>query len=156
MQFPVAQFTDVEDKLIANLTIKQFGILFGAGIIVFLGYTATKSVLVVIFLAFLFGVPALVVAFAKINGRPLYSTFPIVVKFYTKPKIFIFRKEATADSRLKKVKPLEAPVVVVKQSSEEKRNRLKELQYQLEQSVASKEALLNSEKSEPKKQLFRR
>ena len=35
MQFPVPQFTDVEDRIIGPLTIKQFGIVFGAGVVIF-------------------------------------------------------------------------------------------------------------------------
>ena len=39
MQFPVPQFTDVEDKIIGPLTVKQFGILFGVGVVALLATT---------------------------------------------------------------------------------------------------------------------
>lgn len=94
MQFPVPQFTDVEDRIIGPLTIKQFGIIFGAGIIIFLGYSATKSILVLIFLSVLFGVPAISLAFAKINGRPLYNTIGFFFRFLSSDKMLIFHKEA--------------------------------------------------------------
>ncbi len=68
MQFPVPQFTDVEDKIIGPLTIKQFGFVFAAGIVVVLVFTSTKSVLAAIVAFLLVGVPALGIAFAKING----------------------------------------------------------------------------------------
>ena len=97
MQFPVPQFTDVEDRIIGPLTIKQFGIVFGAGAMVFLGYSATKSLLVLIFLGLLFGVPALALAFAKINGRPLYNTIGFFFKFFTSEKLLIFHKQGNGE-----------------------------------------------------------
>ena len=94
MQYPVPQFTDVEDKIIGSLTVKQFGILFLAGVIIFAAYSVTKSILVGAFFFILFGIPALGIAFARINGRPLYATLPYIIKFIQSPKILIFHKEA--------------------------------------------------------------
>lgn len=94
MQFPVPQFTEVEDKIIGSLTIKQFGIIFAAGIVVFLGFSATKSILVLVFLVLLFGLPALGLAFAPFNGRPIYNSIPKLIKFVGSPKYLIFHKEA--------------------------------------------------------------
>ena len=101
MQYPVPQFTDVEDKIIGSLTIKQFGIMFGAGVIIFLSYSATKSVLVLVFFFLLVGIPALGLAFANINGRPLYNTIGLFIRFLSSPKILIFHKEVNSLSNLK-------------------------------------------------------
>lgn len=98
MQFPVPQFTDVEDRIIGPLTVKQFMILFGAGIIIFLGYSASKSLLVTIFFFVLFGMPALGLAFGKLNGRPIYSTFGFFLRYLSSPKVMVFHREA-AQSR---------------------------------------------------------
>lgn len=96
MQFPVPQFTDVEDKIIGPLTIKQFGIMFGAGVLVFLGFSATgKNIAFGIFLLIFVGFPALGLAFVKINGRPLYNSFGYILKFLTSPKVLIFHKETS-------------------------------------------------------------
>lgn len=94
MQFPVPQFTDVEDKIFGPLSIKQFGIVFGAGVIVFMGYSATKSLIVTIIFFILFGLPALALAFVKPNGRPAYNSIGSLINFYTSPKQLIFHKEA--------------------------------------------------------------
>ncbi len=147
MQFPVPQFTDVEDKIIAGLTLKQFGILFGVGVIIFLGYSSTKSILVMIFLGVLFGVPALVVAFGKINGRPLYATFPILINYFTRPKFFIFKKQASTGGVVKVVKKMAVEPEKPKETSDSKRLRLAELQFKLDQSVSGKEGLLLNENS---------
>jgi hypothetical protein len=93
MQFPVPQFTDVEDKIIGPLTIKQFGIVFGMGMILFLGYSATKSVIVLIFLFMILGIPALALAFGKVNGRPIYNSIGYFVAFFLSPKVMVFHKQ---------------------------------------------------------------
>lgn len=95
MQFPVPQFTDVEDKIIGPLTLKQFLIIFVTGIILFLGFSATKSILVLVFLFVLFGLPGLFLAFGKINGRPVYNAFGFVIKFIQSPKVLVFHKETS-------------------------------------------------------------
>ena len=107
MQYPVPQFTDVEDKIIGSLTIKQFGIMFGAGVIIFLSYSATKSVLVLVFFFLLVGIPALGLAFANINGRPLYNTIGLFIRFLSSPKILIFHKEVNSISNLKGLRDLQ-------------------------------------------------
>jgi len=116
MQFPVPQFTDVEDKIIGPLTVKQFGIVFAAGVIIFLGYSATKSLLVLVFLLVLLGIPALGVAFAKVNGRPIYNSLGHFLKFLSSPKVLIFHKEAhglRSASQLKDAQISESPVEAV-------------------------------------------
>jgi hypothetical protein len=107
MQFPVPQFTEVEDKIIGSLTIKQFGIIFAAGILIFLGYSASKSILVLVFLFVLFGIPALGLAFANINGRPLYNTIGFFIKFILSPKLMVFHKETNNLKSLKNLRDAE-------------------------------------------------
>lgn len=94
MQFPVPQFTEVEDKIIGPLTLKQFGVIFAAGTVIFLAYSISKSVPILIFFCVLFGLPALGIAFGKINGRPIYNSFGFAVNFILSPKIYVFHKEA--------------------------------------------------------------
>jgi hypothetical protein len=102
LQYPVPQFTEVEDKIIGPLTIRQFGILFGAGMFIFLLFSATKSIIVLIVLSLFIGLPAVFLAFAKPNGRPLYRSIGSFVKFFTSPKLLIFHKESeTLSSRSK-------------------------------------------------------
>jgi len=102
MQFPVPQFTDVEDKIIGPLTIKQFGILFGAGILVFLAFSLTKSIIVLVFFGLLIGLPALGLAFAKLNGRPMYNMFGFFYRFLVSPKLLVFHKEGPRNFDFKK------------------------------------------------------
>lgn len=143
MQYPVPQFTEVEDKLIGSLTLKQFGIVFGAGVIVFLAYSATKSLIVLVFFAIIVGIPALGVAFAKINGRPLYKMLPFVIKFFTAPREMVFHKDAANlqdNSQIKNVEtaapqPVELP-------KEQAKTKLQEINRLLEQQEREEEELV--------------
>lgn len=146
MQYPVPQFTDVEDKIIGPLTIKQFGIMFGAGVLIFLAYSATKSVLVLVFFFLLFGVPALGLAFANINGRPLYNTIGVFIKFISSPKVLIFHKEVNSISNLKGLREAET----VNKKTEEKvqapqdpRANLKKVQQLLRETSEREHQVIN-------------
>jgi PrgI family protein len=140
MQFPVPQFTEVEDKIIGPLTIKQFGIIFAAGIVVFLGFSATKSILVAVFLFVLFGLPALGLAFVQINGRPIYSSIGNFVKFFTSPKVLIFHKEANVASTAKMSDAkISSPAKIQDKASQDPQAHLKEVQ-ELLRKTASEES----------------
>ncbi len=137
MQYPVPQFTDVEDKIIGMLTIRQFGIIFGAGVVVFLVFMATKSVAALIIAVVIVGIPALGIAFGQVNGRPLYKMFPYLYKFLTAPRLLVFHKEARNFSNFDSVKNVEmaAPVekVVVKQTPKQKMDKVNELMKKKQQ-----------------------
>jgi hypothetical protein len=144
MQYPVPQFTDVEDKVIGPLTIKQFGIIFGGGALVFVVYSTTKSLLGLIVAVVLIGIPALGLAFAKFNGRPVYSSFGNLINFFLQPRQMLFHKEGVdpsakiIDSTLEiKGKNQAGP-----DDAKTQVKKLKELNYQL-QKQAHEEAELS-------------
>jgi len=141
MQFPVPQFTDVEDKIIGPLTVKQFGVIFGGGIMVFLAYTITKSVVVLIFFAIIFGLPTLGLAFAKLNGRPMYNMIGYFVGFLVSPKVLVFHKEGSlvSDKQAKADAPAPAAIAETKTSS---RQRLKDVNRLLQQKSDEERELL--------------
>jgi hypothetical protein len=143
MQFPVPQFTDVEDRLIGSLTFKQFGIIFGAGIIVFLFYSITKSIGVLIFFGIIVGLPAIGLAFAKINGRPLYKYINHFIKFFTAPKVLVFHKESVNFSDASSVKEAEvaSAAVIETKTAEETQSKIREINRLLERQ-AEEERLL--------------
>jgi hypothetical protein len=145
MQFPVPQFTDVEDKIIGPLTLKQFGVVFLAGILIFLIYTASgKSLLVSAFAVMIIGLPALGVAFGKINGRPVYDSFGFVLRFLTSPKILIFHKQVLSIGSNAKLK--KAELASQAQQSETKvaakpKDRLKEIEKVLKKQAEEEKEL---------------
>jgi hypothetical protein len=90
-QFVVPQFIDVEDKVIGPITVRQFIVLLvGAGI-VFIAYKLTDFVLflieMVIIMIFTF-----VIAFIKINGRPIHYFLLNVLQTSRRPHIRVWQK----------------------------------------------------------------
>ncbi len=142
MQFPVPQFTDVEDKIIGPLTIKQFGIIFGAGVVVFLGYSASKSIVVLVFMALIFGLPALGLAFYQPNGRPMYNAIGYFIKYFTSPRVLVFHKEVNhlkttetlKDMQVAQAAKAEAPKIV-----EDTQTHLKQVQELLKKTAMAEE-----------------
>jgi hypothetical protein len=146
MQFPVPQFTDVEDRIIGPLTLKQFLILLGTGGVVFFAYSLSKDYLITGAAAVLIGIPGLVVAFAPFNGRPMYSSLTVFLNFWTRPKFFVFQKQvlSSGSGTVKDLK--QAPAHAATMPTEDPRNRLKKIQYQLEQREKQEEELLGKRK----------
>lgn len=140
MQFAVPQFTDVEDKLVAGLTFKQFGIVFGAGILVFVVYTISQSLIATILSAILFGIPAIVAAFGRVNGRPIYTSFGPLVTHLGGGKVYVFQKQAqTARQHVPEV----TVVAAAPKDAENPMVRLKRLNYTLQQQSSQKQELID-------------
>lgn len=137
MQYPVPQFTEVEDKIIGPLSLKQFGIIFGAGVIVFLGYSGSgKNPTVGIAFALLFGLPAIGLAFAEVNGRKLYNSFGYIFNFIISEKRLVFHKEisySSVDLKLKnaELKSKNSDAVPKPESLESTENRLHQVEVLL-------------------------
>jgi hypothetical protein len=94
MRFEVPQFIEIEDKIIGPLTWKQFVYLAGgAGILIILYLT-----LPFVFFA-VFGLPlgalAASLAFHRINNRPFSAFLESFVSYFTKTKLYLWRKEQT-------------------------------------------------------------
>lgn len=149
MQFPVPQFTDVEDRIVAGLSFKQFGIIFAAGVLVFVVYTLSKNIFITVVAGVFIGLPALALTFGKLNGRPLYSSAGNFVRFMFGPKLFVFHKQAQTQVENKE------PVKIVEQAPPKDIKatavKIKELNYLLQQQ-ASEEATLLQRIQENKRQ----
>jgi hypothetical protein len=148
MQFPVPQFTDVEDKIIGSLTIKQFGILFGVGVIIFVSYSLTKSILVAIFFFVLFGIPGLGLAFAPFNGRPIYKSIPLLIKSFTAAKVLVFHKEVNIVSNSSNSKQTETVKKEEKSAGQvlTPQDNLKKVQELLRNTAGEEQSLTESRK----------
>lgn len=92
MQYPVPQFIDVEDTVVGPLTVKQTVILGLGAVIIFM-----SSLIFVAFIAVLIALPTLIgailFAFYKPNGRPLYVLIANYFTYNFKPKLYIWRRE---------------------------------------------------------------
>lgn len=143
MQFAVPQFTDVEDKLIGPLTLKQFLFLLATGGVVLFFY----SLLGLSIFFFLFAVPVALIglgmAFGKFNGRPLYGYSGAFFSFVSRPQARIFMREEP--NVIIKIAPQKSQAVVNK-LEEPAESRLKKLAYLLDQKTQEEKELITEPK----------
>ncbi|GAC1413392.1 MAG: hypothetical protein NVSMB66_5240 [Candidatus Doudnabacteria bacterium] len=95
MQFPVPQFLDVEDKIIGPFSLKQFGFVFGGGLLVVAIFKIFGFGPVFIVLGFPIALLTLFLSFGNFNGKKVYEAVPIFIKFLTAPKTMVFQKEGS-------------------------------------------------------------
>lgn len=140
MQFPVPQFTDVEDRIIGALTFKQFGIVFFAALATFAIYAISKNVPATAVTGVILGLPALALSFGKLNGRPLYASAGNFVKYLFGAKLYVFHKQAQTAAENK------IPVTVKEEKAPKDKKvtaiKIKELNYILQQQASEETTLL--------------
>ncbi len=140
MQYAVPQFTDVEDKLIGPLTLKQFLFLLATGAIVLFFYSLLK--LSVFF--FIFATPVALLgaalSFAKFNGRPLYGYLPSFIYFVSRPQARIFKREEP--NIVVHVQKIQAKLEIPSKLDEPAEGRLKKLAYLLDQKTTEEKELI--------------
>ncbi len=141
MQYAIPQFTEVEDKLIGPLTLKQFLILLAAGGVILLFYSILKFSIFFFLFSFPFAVLGIALAFGKFNGRPMLSYLGSFVDFFSKPQSRIFHREEP-HIMIKKISPPTAPQL--KTTIEAPESRLKKLAYLLDQKVHEEEELIKT------------
>ncbi len=145
MQFPVPQFTDVEDKIIAGLTFKQFAIIFGAAVFSFVIYTISKNLPATIVAAVLTGLPALALVFGKLNGRPLYASAGNFISFLFGPKLYVYHKEGKES--VEEDIPIITEDVQAPKDLKETAIKIKELNYLLQREATEETSLIERIKS---------
>jgi hypothetical protein len=92
MQFIVPQFIDLEDKLIGPLTLKQFLYLLAGGGVIFILWSFFTLGLFII-LAIPIGIFSILLAFYKVNGRPFISLVKAGIVYFTKPRLYLWRRK---------------------------------------------------------------
>jgi len=92
MRFNVPQFIDIEDTIIGPLTLKQFFLLIGGGLVVALLWWLFQLWFVI-----LVGGPIilaiLAAIFIKVKGRSLTQVFLAWFNYQTKPRLYIWKKK---------------------------------------------------------------
>ena len=95
-QFVVPQFIDVEDKVIGPITVRQFIIMLVGGAFIFVAYKLSDFTLFLLQFVFISAF-TLVIAFVKINGRPIHYFLLNVIQTTRRPKIRVWQKVFTND-----------------------------------------------------------
>jgi hypothetical protein len=140
VQYAIPQFTDVEDKLIGPLTLKQFLALLATGGVVLFFWSIFKFSI----FFFVFGLPVallgIVTTFGKFNGRPLFAYVLPYLGFMSRPRVRIFKRETPTVTLSKSVKKQETEIKSKRDEPTE--SRLKKLAYILDQKSIEEEKLI--------------
>jgi hypothetical protein len=103
MQFQVPQFIETEDRVVGPLTFKQFGYVGIAATIVVILYFLLNTLLW-IFTSALVICAAVILAFFKVNGRPISILVKALFSNIWKPSVYVFkpadRDEGTAEIKV--------------------------------------------------------
>ncbi len=92
MRYQVPQFIEVEDKIFGPLTLKQFLYVAGGASISFMIWTILPrffAIPLIIPVAIFF----LALAFYKVNDRPFLISVENGLKYLTKSKLYIWKRE---------------------------------------------------------------
>ncbi len=92
MKYQVPQFTEVEDKIVGQLTLKQAIYLAGGAGMSFIVYTYVYFYIALILIAFII-LLSVALAFYKVNNKPFIDTLEAAFLYYTKQNLYIWKKE---------------------------------------------------------------
>lgn len=160
MQFAVPQFTEVEDKLIGSLTLKQFLVLLAAGGIVLFFWSILGPSIIFFLLSLpvaMFGVGA---ALGRYNGRAMFTYIMPMAAFLSAPRVRVFRREVNNSAiTVATVKPIAAQSAGVAAGvgldaaaepdlDEPPQSRLKKLAYLLDSKSHQQSDILSTEEAD--------
>ena len=91
-QITVPQFIENEDKILGPITVRQFGILFIGGVLIFIAYKLFDFALFV-FVALLILIVSGTLAFFKVNGRPVHYFLFNIGETMQRPSLRVWRRD---------------------------------------------------------------
>ena len=91
MQFQVPQFINIEDKIVGPFTVKQFVYLVGGLAATYIIYHFLPFYLAIIAIA-PFVTFALLLAFAKPNGKPFINTVQAAITYALGNRLYIWKQ----------------------------------------------------------------
>lgn len=94
MQFKVPQFIDIEDKVVGNLSFKQFAYLAGGAGLSYISIKVLPGFLALFITPALAGL-ALALTFIKINDKPFSRALEAFIKYYSKSRLYLWKKQET-------------------------------------------------------------
>lgn len=128
-QFQVPQFIEIEDKIVGPLTLRQFIYIGIAGIFSFFLFFLLKTWIWVVFSSSLFTIAG-ILAFIKINGQPMYVILIYALKYFWRPRFYLWQKpkieSAKSEIKISKIE-LVAPEIAKEKTEETKKPLLKNL-----------------------------
>jgi len=143
MQYAIPQFTDVEDKLIGPLTLKQFLAMLGTGGLVMFFWSILGFNVVFFLFALPVAVIGLALTFGTFNSRPMFVYAGPMFNFFTTDKVRIFKRLPPDISLIQTKKTDASKIDVGKKTIEAPASRLKRLAYLLDQKTEEENKLIS-------------
>ncbi|MCC7436715.1 PrgI family protein [Candidatus Nomurabacteria bacterium] len=92
MQFKVPQFIDIEDKVVGNLSFRQFAYLAGGAGLAYISVKVLPTILALVLTPALIGL-SLALTFVKINEKPFSHILESFIRYYTKSRLYLWKKQ---------------------------------------------------------------
>lgn len=148
MQFAVPQFTEVEDRLIGSLTLKQFLVLLGTGGIVLFFWSILGPTFIFFILALPVAVVGIASALGRYNGRPMFAYLVPFAAFLSSTRIMVFKREAAVMTVSKSQLKKDSKKEVSAESLEPAESRLKKLAYLLDRKTEEEGEIITQDKND--------
>ena len=113
-QFVVPQFIDVENKIIGPISVRQFLILLGTGLAIFLCYELFSFWLFAISGVFLIAIGG-TFAFVKINGQMFHIFVLLLIQTLRRPNLKVWQHQEYEKPRALKKKKAKEEVTAPKE-----------------------------------------
>jgi phosphoribosyl-AMP cyclohydrolase len=94
MQFKVPQFIDIEDKVVGNLSFKQFAYLAGGAGLSYISIRLLPGFLAIVVTPAIIGL-SLALTFVKINEKPFAHALESFIRYYSKSRLYLWKKQET-------------------------------------------------------------
>lgn len=101
MQFKVPQFIDMEDKVFGNLSFKQFVFLAGGGGLSYIVIKVLPAYFAIVLVPALVAL-SLALTFIKINGKPFSHALESYVRYHSKSKLYLWKKQENVVKKAEK------------------------------------------------------
>ena len=124
--FNVPQFIDIEDKIVGPLTAKQLGWLALDGVILLFCWSfldTSAFIVIAILVSLIFGA----LAFYRPHGQPLIMFLLSAIYFFTKPKIYMWKRLPDQISATKASVKKTIPAISKKELSSQKIEEISKL-----------------------------
>jgi hypothetical protein len=109
MKYNVPQFVEEEAKILGPFNIRDFFIIFGAGLLSAIFFFIFQQWLAIILATIVFGGTAASLL-VKVNGRPLYTIILAAIQFFWSPRLYLWKKEAVRQEEILREKPRGAQI----------------------------------------------
>lgn len=107
-EYQVPQFIEVEDKIFGPLTLKQFVYVAGG-----IGLCVVILLSFPLFIGIMLAIPVAVLsgglAFYKVNNKNLVDIFEAAFNFYTKDRLYLWKREKKAAEPVPEAPPSAEP-----------------------------------------------